>query len=500
MLIVRQTVVLSGIFGFLSRIGATWIAIFIIFAGIVEGYGGFEYIRKIGAALARRSRSMVAQTAIVASMFMGTMMGSSASNVATTGSFTIPLMKRQGISTRTAGAAEALASTGGQILPPIMGTAAFIMADILGISFGTVALGATIPAILYYVAVSLGIHYAIRKEGFVSETDSASVDTEALLDIDELPDRRTLALQGVQYLIPVSVLVVLLMILQYGPMNAGLYTIASLLVVRAVKAGFNRTPVEFVTNTVRGLYIGGKNLAPFMAILASLGIVIDIISGTGLGHTIAISTVQFAGQNVAIIVVVVMIVCLLFGLGLPTPAAYVLVATILAPLLIEQGVQPLPAHLFIFYFALLSAITPPVALAVAVAVGVSGGNFYRTAKKTLQIGGPLFVLPYLFLLNPAVVLVEYPDALVQFVALGSAVVSAVSALLGVNGSRILSYPERAGFAAVFVLVAAGSVFGTAYQAAGVALFLLLVVAYLLVTDAYGTLLNSDRLVDRLHGQ
>lgn len=441
-IIARNTITLTGVYGFLLQVGATWIAIFIIFAGLIEEHGGFDYILEIGSLISDKSQSGVAQTAVITSMFMGTMMGSSASNVATTGSFTIPLMEDQGIPPRFAAATESIASTGGQILPPIMGTAAFIMADIIDMPYAEIAIGGIVPALLFYVAVSVGIHYEMVKNGWTARTSASISMADGVEEGGERVSRGELLRRGVQYIIPVVVLIYLLMIAQYGPMLAGVYTIATLMLTRGIYQAVARDPVEFVRDTFDGLRTGGENLAPFIAMTGALGIVITIISQTSLSQKIAINMLILSGGIFVLTLLLAMFVGLLFGLGMPTPAAYILVATIVAPGLVQLGVPTLSAHLYLFYFALLSAITPPIAVAVAVAVGIADANFVDAAKDTLKLGLPIFLIPFIFVANSEIIMWTFPATGITVPILMVGIWALVNALTGFNGSRQLSILER----------------------------------------------------------
>ncbi|QIO24921.1 TRAP transporter fused permease subunit [Haloarcula sp. JP-L23] len=485
-IIQRQTITLTGIYGFLLQVGATWIAIFIIFAGLIEGYGGFEYIKEVGDRIKEHSRSGVAQSAVITSMFMGTMMGSAASNVATTGSFTIPLMDEHGIPPRVAAAIESVASTGGQILPPIMGTAAFLMANILGVSFSKIAIAGVIPAFLFYAGTSIGIHFLIVGQGWYGERTSrgqaeGGSNAERYAE-NTTPDdaggeawnsRWNFLARGLQYIVPLLVLIYVLVIRQSGPLAAGLYTISTAVLARGVRQGLNRNVREFLSETVRGLRAGGENLAPFLAILASLGIVINLFSVTGLAQRIAFEMVDIAGGNFFILLIITMVVCLLLGLGMPTPAAYVLVATILAPVLTAVGVTEMSAHFYIFYFALLSALTPPVALAVTVAMSISGTDFVETAKAALTIGGPTYVIPFMFVTNPQLLEWAYPTTLFLVVTFTIAMVALVVSLTGFNLSQELSWPARAAAFGLFLTIAFAPV--SLIQLTGVVGFIALLV-------------------------
>ncbi|MGQ4556107.1 TRAP transporter fused permease subunit [Halobellus sp. GM3] len=453
----RQTISLNGIYGFLLQVGATWIAIFIVFAGLIEGYGGFDYLVEVGNYIKRYSRSGVAQAAVVTSMFMGTMMGSAASNVATTGSFTIPLMKEHGVPARFAAATESVASTGGQILPPIMGTAAFLMADILGVPFAEIAIAGVIPALLFYVGTAIGVHFTVVGNGWYDAEGESDVDADSpmadRLDVDVSEQSGwAFLLRGLQYVVPVLVLIYVLIIEQFGPLAAGLYTIASAVVARGAYQVLTGEVRAFAQETVSGLRAGGENLAPFLAILASLGIVINIFSVTGLAQRIAFEMVDLAGGSFVLILAIAMVVSLLLGLGMPTPAAYILVATILAPVLVQAGVTEMAAHFYIFYFALLSALTPPVALAVTVAMSISKTDFVETAKEALILGAPTYVIPFMFVLNPQLLQWDLATTLPTAAFLVVAVLALVVGLTGFSGSEDISLPARGLSLALFVVI------------------------------------------------
>lgn len=466
----RQTITLTGIYGFLIQVGATWIAIFVVFAGLVEGFGGFEYLVSISQRVKHRFRSGVAQTAVVSSMIMGMMMGASASNVATTGSFTIPLMEEHELPSRFAAAAEAVASTGGQILPPIMGTAAFIMADIINVPYAEVTISAIIPALLFYFATALGVHFTVIGNGWDKDfSNRESREQGEILDVDDLSDasKWDFFTKGLQYFVPLVVLVYSLMIQKLSPSTAGLYTIGSLFITAAAASIYEGEIREFLYNSLEGLKRGGRNLAPFMGLFASLGIVINIFSVTGLAQRIATVLGIWGAGNFWAIIVIAMIVALLLGFGMPTPAAYVLIATILAPILVEVGITEMTAHLFLFYFALLSALTPPVALAVSVGIGISGSDFLTTAKEALKLGGPTFLIPYLFLVHPSIIHWSFPDTIINLLLMTVAIVALVYAFTGFAGQTKLSLAERVIGATFFTAIGFAPSLGLRVVSAGI---------------------------------
>lgn len=431
-LIARQTVALDGVYSFILEIIATWVAIFLILAGLVEEYGGFDYIIDAGMMIARKSKSGLVQVAIISSMAVGMMTGAAVANVAITGSFTIPLMKDRGVPASVAGAIESVASTGGQILPPIMGLAAFLMADIIGVPFYEVVIAGFLPAMLFYIIVALGVHFRTKKNDWIHDMEEGE------------PLNWAFIARGVQYTLPILVLIYVLLILEFGPLEAGKYTVGSLVLTTSVRYTLiDRAPRQWVADTVRGLIRSGEMMAPFMGLGAALGIIINIYGSTGLGQKIALNLMLLAGGVMIVAILIVMFVSLLFGMGMPTPAAYVLVATILAPALIQLGFSPLVSHMYVFYFALLSAITPPVAVPVAMATTISDSGFWETVKESLRFGIWLFLIPFMFLANPSLVNWAFPTTAIEFIFVASGCVALVFTSTGYNGITDIGLIPRA---------------------------------------------------------
>ncbi|SDY40308.1 TRAP transporter permease [Halobellus clavatus] len=488
-IIFKNTISLQGVYGFLTQIAATWVAIFVIFAGIVRMFGGFDLILQLTERLEGAFSGAVPQTAVVSSMFMGTMMGGAGVNVAATGSFTIPLMQERGILGKHSGAIESVASTAGQVLPPIMGSAAFIMSDILGIPFADVAIAATIPAILYYSVTSYGVYqwslwydWSERDEANEEQSASAS-DTGVDMDDTSEEPRSVFLLKSAQFLVPLVVLIYLLIVLRFGPLYSGMYTILTLFGTRLLyllwREGAGAGAVrQYLGEIAAGLREGGASAAPFVALLAALAVVINIFSATGLTNRITFALSALTGTSFVGILVISMILALLFGLGIPTPAAYLLVATIIAPVIVElatlQGfvVEPIVAHMFVFYYALLSAITPPVALAVAMAITISGAEFIETAIESLRLGGPTFLIPFMFVFNPELIFWSFPETPIALVVQFVALMVALSVTMGIEFGRKLPSYERAFRALLFLIIAFGP--SLLVQVAGVGVFALTV--------------------------
>ena len=444
-LIARETILLDGVYGSLLQIAATWVAIFILFAGFVEALGGFDFIHKVGRRVAVMARSGVAQSAVISSMFIGMLTGGAAVNVALTGSFTIPMMKEHEIPGQVAAGIESMASSGGQILPPIMGLAAFLIADFIGRSYADVVISATIPALLFYGTVAVAVHIVILSSGW-----TPTITREEVLADAETTGLRFLA-EGLQYLVPLVVLVYFLIVLRFPIMLSGGYTIGTFILLRAAYVFSPLSPdevstgraVEFGENLVTGLWLGAKRLAPFVGLLGALGMLTTILAYTGLGQRLATTILIAGGETVVIILILVMFVSLLFGLGMPTPAAYILVATVLAPALVRIGLGEMTAHLYVFYFALLSSITPPVAIAVAVASEIAESDFLQSCKSTLVIGGPVFAIPFLFVANPELLEWSFPGVVINTVLIAIGMLGLVFAFTGSNGNREFGAVERA---------------------------------------------------------
>lgn len=451
-LIARESVILGGVYGTLLQIAATWVAIFLVFAGMVEAHGGFDFIHRLGQRAANLSRSGIAQSAVISSMFIGMLTGGSTVNVALTGSFTIPMMKENNVPSHVAGAVESLASSGGQILPPIMGLAAFLIADFIGIRYADVVVAGIIPALLFYGTVAISVHIVFVSAGW--STDSGLLPAGTTRGFSFL-------LEGLQYLLPIIILMYALIIERLPIMLSGAYTIGVFLLLRFLyiftpvsgEAVTTQRAIEFGRNTVEGLRIGAIRLAPFLGLLGALGMLIDVLSFSGLGLRIATWIVIAGGESFIVILLLAMIVSLLFGLGMPTPAAYILVAAVLAPSLVRIGVADLTAHFYVFYFALLSAITPPVAVAVAVASEIAEADFFETAKMTIRMGGPVFVIPFLFIAHPSLINWTYPDVVINAIFAGIVILTLIFALTGTNGRREFSHIERIILIFLFPVVA-----------------------------------------------
>jgi TRAP transporter 4TM/12TM fusion protein len=455
---------LSGAYGFIFGVGTTWVAIFIMFAGMAKAYGLMDFITQISREVRKVFHSGVVHVAVLGSMAMGSITGSAAANTATTGSFTIPMMKDQGVRPDYAAAIESVASSGGQMMPPVMGVAAFLMADILGVSYLTVIRAGLIPALLFYFSVLVAVHLVILRFGW-------TVPERGTFD-------RSVITEGIHFSVPLFVLIYTLVVLELTPLGAGLYTIISLVVtmylrnfvVDGLESG---TAVATTKQTIDGFRQGAVDMAPLVGMLASLGVVLGLVNQTGLSQKISTQMLDLAAGIFILLLVLSMVTSVLFGLGMPTPAAYILVVILVAPSMVSFGVDQLTAHMFVFYFAMLSAITPPVAVAVAIGSQISGASFTAACKQALRIGAPGFVIPYSFIANQSLISWSFPETIVAVVFVFTGVVALSVATIGYDGGERIGLPRRAIYLVLSALAIAGPLVVQIAATAGI-LFLLAV--------------------------
>lgn len=375
----------AGILGDTTAVSSTYIILFIVFAAFLQASKVGDYFVNFAFAAAGRSRGGPAKVAVFASGLMGMINGTSAGNVVATGSLTIPLMKKVGYSGKTAGAVEAAASTGGQIMPPIMGAGAFIMAEITGIPYSEIAIAALIPAVLYFLSVFLMVDFEAAKLGMRGMRD------------DELPKFSNMVKQ-VYLFIPIIILISALF-MGYSVIRAGTLSMAA----AAVVSWF--TPYRMGP---KGLFkafdIAGVMSVQIIAVCACAGIIVGVIALTGVGARFSSILLGLADNSQLIALFFAMCISILLGMGMPTTAAYAVAASVVAPGLIAMDIQPLVAHFFVFYFAVISAITPPVALASYAAAGISGANAMETSFASFKMGLTAFIVPFMFFYNAALLM------------------------------------------------------------------------------------------------
>ncbi len=375
----------AGILGPTTAVSSTYIILFIIFAAFLQASKVGDYFVNFAFAAAGRARGGPAKVAIFASGLMGMINGTSAGNVVATGSLTIPLMKKVGYRKQTAGAVEAAASTGGQIMPPIMGAGAFIMAEITGIPYQEIAIAAIIPAVLYFVSVYFMVDFEAAKLGMRGMRD------------DEIPKLGRM-LGQIYLFIPIVILIAALFA-GYSVIRAGTYATAAAAVVSWL------TPYRMGLGAIRRAFeVAGVMSLQIIAVCACAGIIVGVISLTGVGARFSNLLLGLAGVSQLLALFFAMCIAILLGMGMPTTAAYAVAASVVAPGLVELGIPTLTAHFFVFYFAVLSAITPPVALASYAAAGISGANAMETSVASFKIGIAAFVVPFMFFYNSALLM------------------------------------------------------------------------------------------------
>jgi len=396
----------EGIFGLALGVSATFVIVFIIFGAFLSQSGGARFFNELALAVAGGRPGGPAKVAVVASGLLGTISGSSVANVATTGAFTIPLMKRVGYAPYYAGAVEACASTGGQLMPPIMGAGAFIMSEFLGIPYLTIAAAAIIPAFLYYTAIFTNVHIRARKEKLEG------------LPKEQLPVLKEVMLSDGHLIIPVIVIIVTLL-MKYTPLCAGFIGIISVIAVSSLRKNTRMSPAGII----KALEEGSRGALGVAMACALVGFIVGTSSLTSLGLTISNNIIDIAGGNLFLTLIMSMCACIILGMGLPTTANYIVCSTIIAPALTGMNVLPLAAHLFVFYFGIMADITPPVCLAAFTGAGIAGASPAKTGFTATRIAIASFMLPYCFVYNPMLLL--------QKVVLWELAILVISALLGV---------------------------------------------------------------------
>ena len=378
----------DGVFGTPLGVCATFIVLIIMLGALLKATGGAELFMSLATAITGNSVGGPAKIAVVASACMGMITGATVANVATTGSVTIPMMKRAGYDPRFAAAVEALASSGGQLMPPIMGAAAFVMVEYLSISYVQLLRHALVPALLFFLAVLMIVHVRSAKLGF-----------------ERRPRGRTASIandlkQRGHMLIPIVVLVVLLA-LRFGIMYACFLAVCSAIGVAMVRPATRLTFAGFY----RALQETMESMCPLAAICAGAGILIGALTATGLSLRLTYLIEYVADGSLLVTLLLTMIACVVLGMGLPTVAAYVVLATLVPGLLIDLGVPAVAAHLFIFYFAILSAITPPVCTGAYVAAGIANADPMQTGFTAMKLGLVVFLLPFAFVYEPSLLLI-----------------------------------------------------------------------------------------------
>jgi len=375
----------QGILGPTIAISSTYIILFVTFAAFLQASRVGEYFVNFAFAIAGGARGGPAKVAVFASGLMGMINGTSAGNVVATGSLTIPLMKKVGYRPQFAASVEAAASSGGQILPPIMGAGAFIMSEITGIPYAEIVVAAIIPALLYFLSIYFMVDLTAQKNGMKG------------LPREDLPQFSKLARQ-IFLFIPIIILIASLF-MGYSVIRAGIYGMASAAVVSWL------TPYPMGPRQILyALEIAAKMTLQLVAVCAAAGIIVGVIALTGIGTRFSSLLLGLADQNQAVALFFAMIVSIILGMGMPTTAAYAVAASVIAPGLVQMGIDPLTAHFFIFYFAVMSAITPPVALAAYAGAAIAQSDPMKTSVESFRLGLAAFIVPFMFFTSPAMLM------------------------------------------------------------------------------------------------
>ena len=395
----------GGMYGTVLTVSANYIFLFVLFGGVLGATGASRFFLQMGSLAAKKLRGGPAITAVIASMLMGSVTGSSMANVATTGAFTIPLMKKVGYKPYQAGAIEAAASTGGQIMPPVMGAAAFVMAEMLELSYVRIMAAAVIPALLYFFSVAMYAQLQALKMNIVAQMRVEKIDVKRLLADAPI------------FIIPFF-LIVTLLLLRYSPMFTIFWAIVALLVLNFAQVMIRREKLV-LDQLLSGFVSGASGGARLGVTCAMLGPVVSTITVTVLGLRVPSIVALWSGGNLMAALLITMCASILLGMGSPTLVAYILVALVAAPVLVHLGVSPLSAHMFTFIFAVFSCMTPPVAVAALAACGIARSSYLRTALEAVKVGFVGFIVPYMVIFAPGLILEHISYTLTVLVVLAS---------------------------------------------------------------------------------
>lgn len=402
----------TSIFGIVLGVSATFIFIFILFGAFLGENKSSQFFNDISLAMAGHRPGGPAKVAVLASATMGTVSGSAVANVATTGTITIPLMKRVGYKSHFAGAVEAVASSGGSLLPPIMASSAFIMSEMLGVPYVQIITAALIPAILYYVALWVMLDLEARKLSLKG------------LPKDELPNFKRVLIKRGHLIIPLIV-VIYLLVSGRTPLFAGFWGVITTVVTSYLRKDTRLTLPQIIIAMRNGAV---ASLSPAIA-CATVGIIVGVSSMTGLGTMLASNLISISGGSLFFTLLMTIIACIVLGMGLPTAAAYITAATVVAPALIELGVLPIAAHLFVLYYAILSNLTPPVALASFTASGIADAPPNKVAVTGLWLGVAGYLVPIMFVYSPILLMQGDP---LQYGELALAIITALIGIISLG--------------------------------------------------------------------
>ncbi|HEX7227565.1 MAG TPA: TRAP transporter fused permease subunit [Candidatus Binatia bacterium] len=416
----------SGIFGLPFDVAAGIVVAFIFFGQALYAVGGDKFLTDIALVLMGRYRGGTAKVAVVSSTLFGTVSGSAVANVVVDGAITIPMMKKSGYPPHVAAAIEAVASNGGQIMPPVMGVAAFLMAEFLNISYAEVALAAAIPACLYYIALFTQIDLEAARLGLVGMPD------------DEIPKFGHVMKRGSVFLVPLLVLIYALMVANWEPGKAGMAAAITAFVVGALGKETRPSPKGILSSIEET----GKILLDIVVVTALAGLVIGAFQLSGLTFKFALLLVSTAGGNIVFLLLLTAVVSIILGMSMPTTVVYIMLAILVGPALVQVGIPPLAAHLFFFYFGMLSLITPPNCIATFAAASIARANFWKSGWTGMRLGIVAYIVPFVFVFHPALL---FKGAIGEIVtAIFTASIGVIFLATGVAGYlfRELGYIKR----------------------------------------------------------
>lgn len=446
----------EGIFGTALGVSATYIYLFIFFGAILQKTGMGEFFNDIAMAGLGHMSGGPAKVAVVGSGMMGTINGSAIANVVTTGAFTIPLMKKIGYRPSFAGAVESVSSVGGYLMPPIMASTAFIMAEMLRIPYAEILKAAIIPAILYYLAIILMVHFRSGKRDIKG------------LPKSELPKLKDVLRKRGHLIIPIALLVYLL-IRGYTPLYAAFFSIIAAIVVST----FSKETRMSVSDLVDAMRLAAKNTVAVAIACGIVGIIMGVSTLTGLGLRASSAIVEIGGGSLLLTLVLAMLASIILGMGLPSIPTYILTATMAAPALIQLGVLPIAAHMFVFYFGALANITPPVALAAFAAAGIAGSSPMRTGLAAMKLALAGFIIPFIFAYSPEMLLQDTAWYMaVKILITGVAGVLALSLAVEGYGLSRANMLQRS-----LAIVAALCLITTQWQTDVIGIGLLIIIAF-----------------------
>ncbi|MBW1943319.1 MAG: TRAP transporter permease [Deltaproteobacteria bacterium] len=402
----------EGLWGLVLGIVSTIVAGFIIFGGFLRTLGAAQFFNDLALAAAGSMRGGAAKASVIASTFFGTISGSTAANVATTGQITIPLMKKTGYGKNYAGAVEATASLGGMFMPPVMGATAFLIAEFLQVTYWSVCVAAFLPAIAYYCTLLVQVDLEAAKIGLKG------------LPKESLPSFWKTLANGWQYLLPFAILLFLLGGLRYSAQTSIMYTLGALIIVSFFKKETRLTPRKLLI----ALEDSARGMLPIIPLCTGIGVLVGSVAITGAGTKFTSELLTISGGNLMVLLILTGFAAFILGMGMTAVSVYILTVVLLAPALIKGGVEPIAAHMFLFYFGCLSFITPPVCVDAYIAAGISGGKPFATGFRAMRLGFAAYLVPWAFVFNPGVLMIGSPLAIAGaflFVTLGAIIMGVV---------------------------------------------------------------------------